>query len=88
MAIFQGQAFSLQLYGDGTSTEVSLDLTKYLNSYNTLPNTPTSVLAVTTEGGGSPSVSSYSFVGSTLSVVFSSAPEANTYFLLNISLLF
>jgi hypothetical protein len=76
---------AIQLYGDGVSTSITIDISNYLRGLNVLPGIPASVLAVTGTTGFT--VSSFSLSGAMLTVNFVTAPAA-TNFAINTQFLF
>jgi hypothetical protein len=78
MSMQQYGQFSFVLYGDGTSTSITLDITNFVRTSNILPNVPQSVVGYSVSGG-IPSIASCSLAGMLMTITFSSAPLVGAF---------
>jgi hypothetical protein len=88
MAILPSFQFNnIDVVGDGTSTTATIDMTDHIKSAGILPKIPSSILSIS-NADGIPAISSFTLSGSTVSVVFTTAPTADTQIPLSITLVF
>lgn len=84
MAILQTFSFNASLCGDGVSSTINLDVSNWLKGFNGLPNSPSTVIAVTPSSGVT--LLSASISNNILQVTFNSAPANNLVFNLAVAL--